>query len=313
MTNNTQRKKLMEEFLAWKNEIREITRDIVERRDFAGGRERLGEMLRAQPVRKFDTALDLRIEDKGGEVQGAVIKALHAIAQKKASVEDIVGIEFDISEHERQQKAENGYSQGIEITCYSRAAYDFLSASDADIRGECDASSTSWQGAFENIVSAGVDGMAEFLDVVHSIDNRGDYHNGIAPQAEGAGPDEFERDPVAYAEVLFNALEAVEYHRFMHDLALRLVLPHDMVVIVGEHDLPHVPRAFYRLKGSQDWPAAPARESEEEKARRRKEEKEREHAEYLENMRKVDELFARMDAEKNRKPSLVRRIFGRAK
>lgn len=249
MTVDTGRARLVDAFRAWKSEIFALTREIVDRRAFSSGKDELAAILKGLPTRHFDPVLAFRFSDEAGEIRQATNAAFRHAGYRPGMPETFTGLGFDLSAHERVVDAAGRFHQGIEISLYNHEVYDFLAAPDAEIASECNAVASTWQGAFAAIESAPISGMHDVLALAAAI-QRGDHHHygfkfGIATSGERTTV----RDPLAYAEVVFEALIAVEFHRFMHDYLPKLDLPHAMVVIVAEHDLIHVPHTHYRLAG----------------------------------------------------------------
>lgn len=88
---------------------------------------------------------------------------------------------------------------------------------------------------------------------------REDHHSyGYTVTEAGTDRETVSRNPLAWTEIVANAMIALEFHRFMHSLIPRLKVPHDMVAVIGNHDLPHVPTTHYRLNGyAQGWKLEP--------------------------------------------------------
>ncbi len=253
MTVDPERVRLIEEFRDWKKTIFTITQEIVERRAFADGKDHLAGVLKDLRVRAFDAVFGLRISDASGDIQRATELMFNIAHHRHGAIETFTGLEIDLSVHERARAADGRFVQGVELSLYQRSTYDFLARSDAEIAGEYNATASAWQGGFDALESTGLDGMQEVLAVVHAIPRGDDYYYGIVREP-------LDRDLVAYAEVVFDALIAVEFHRCMHDIVAALVLPQEMVVIVGEHDILSVPHTHYRRPGSPAWRSAPMRD-----------------------------------------------------
>jgi hypothetical protein len=250
MTVDSERARLIEAFRAWKSEIFALTREIVAQRAFSNGKDELAAILKDLPVRNFDPVLDLRISDGAGEIQRTTNAAFRHAGYQPGMPETFTGLGFDLSAHERAVDTAGGFHQGIEVSLYNRGVYDFLAKADAEIADECNAVGSAWQGAFDTIESAPIDGMHDVLALAATIPRGDHYHYGFVTEVTPTGTSTAAHEPLAYAEVVFNALIAVEFHRFMLDCLQKLDLPHSMVVIVAEHDLIYVPHTHYRLPGS---------------------------------------------------------------
>lgn len=249
MVAENERARLIDEFRAWKSGVFSLTREIVDRRAFANGKDQLTALLKDLPARNFDPVFTLRIGDEAGEIQRTTHAAFRHAGHQPGMPETFSGLGFDLSAHERAVDAAKRFNQGIEISLYNRGVYDFLAKSDAEITSECNAVGSAWQGAFDTLESAPIDGMRDVLALAAAIPRGDHYHYGFSTGVTASGGRTATSDPVAYAEVVFNALIAVEFHRFMHDHLPTLALPHGMVAIVAEHDLLFVPHTHYRLPG----------------------------------------------------------------
>lgn len=258
MVAENERARLIDEFRAWKSGVFSLTREIVDHRAFASGKDQLAAILKDLPVRSFDPVLALRISDEAGEIQRATHAAFRHAGYLPGMPETFTGLGFDLSAHERAIDTTKRFHQGIEISLYNRGVYDFLAKSDAEITSECNAVGSAWQGAFDTLESAPIDGMHDVLALAAAIPRGDDYRYGFSTGVTAAGERTATSDPVAYAEVVFNALIAVEFHRFMHDYLPTLALPHGLVAIVAEHDLLYVPHTHYRLPGPAVRERAPA-------------------------------------------------------
>jgi len=257
MPVDSERTKLIEEFRTWKSNIFNVTRQIVDQREFAKGKEHLAKTLKDMPIRDFDFVLDLRIGDERADVQRAISELFNAMEHNRGSIDQIVGLGIDISAHEQLGDARQGFTQGVDVSLYNRNIYDFLARSDEDIRRQCAAGSSEWQGNFDEVGAALIDGMHEVLAFKKSIIRGEHARYGFVVQDAGTPNEKVGRDAAPYTETLFDALVAVEFHRFVHELVPRLILPHDMVVIAGNHDMIYVPYTHYRMKGSPLWKGRP--------------------------------------------------------
>ena len=258
MSANSERAKLIEEFRAWKNNIFNVTRQIVDQREFAAGKEHLAKTLRDMPIRDFDFVLGLGIGDEKADIQRSISELFNAIEHDHGTIDQIVGLGIDISDHEQLGDAKHGFTQGVDVSLYNRNVYDFLVKSDEDIGLQYAATASKWQGGFDQVGVAEIDGMHEVLAFKRSI-VRGDHSRyGFVVQDAGTASEKVGRDAAPYTETIFNALVAVEFHRFIYELVPQLTLPHDMVVVAGNHDMIYVPHTHYRVKGSPDWKGRPA-------------------------------------------------------
>ncbi|MGQ3210970.1 hypothetical protein [Shinella sp.] len=249
MTMDSERARLIEAFRAWKSEIFALTREIVAQRAFSNGKDELAAILKDLPVRNFDPVLDLRISDEAGEIPRTTNAAFRHAGYQPGMPETFTGLGFDLSAHERAVDAAGRFHQGVEVSLYNRGVYDFLAKTDAEIADECTAVGSAWQGAFDAIESAPIGGMHDVLALAGTIPRGDHYQYGFVTEVTPTGASTAAHEPLAYAEVVFNALIAVEFHRFMRDCLANLDLPHSMVVIVAEHDLIYVPHTHYRLPG----------------------------------------------------------------
>lgn len=262
MSVNPERVKLIEEFRAWQGSIFNVTRQIVDQREFAAGKEHLAKTLKDMPIRDFDFVLELRIGDEKADVQRTMAELFNALEHDQGSIGQIVGLGIDISDHEQLGDAKRGFTQGVDVSLYNSNIYDFLAASDEDISRQYAATASEWQGNFERVDVAEIDGMHDVLAFKRSI-VRGDHSRyGFVVQDAGTPYEKVGRDAAPYTETVFNALVAVEFHRFIYELVPRLTLPHDMVVIAGNHDMIYVPFTHYRAKGSPGWKSRPAPKTE---------------------------------------------------
>jgi len=258
MSVNPERAKLIEEFRAWQSSIFNVTRQIVDQREFAAGKEHLAKTLKDMPVRDFDFVLELGIGDERADIQRSISELFNALEYDRGGIDHIVGLGIDISDHEQLGDAKRGFTQGVDISLYNRNIYDFLARSDEDRRLQYAGSASKWQGNFDQVGVAEIDGMHDVLAFKRSI-VRGDHARyGFVVQDAGTPHEKVGRDAAPYTETIFNALIAVEFHRFVHELVPRLTLPHDMVVIAGNHDMIYVPFTHYRAKGSPLWKGRPA-------------------------------------------------------
>ena len=258
MPVNAERVKLIEEFRAWQRNIFNVTRQIVDQREFAAGREYLAKTLKDMPLRDFDFVLELRIGDERADIQRSISELFNALEHDRGTIDQIVGLGIDISDHEQLGDATRGFTQGVDISLYNRNIYDFLAKSDDDIGREYARTASKWQGNFDEVDVALIDGMHDVIAFRKSI-VRGDHsRSGFVVQDAGTPHEKVGRDAASYTETVFNALVAVEFHRFVHETVPRLVLPHDMVVIAGNHDMIYVPVTHYRAKGSPQWKSHPA-------------------------------------------------------
>lgn len=258
MSVNPERVKLIEEFRAWQSSIFNVTRQIVGQGEFAAGKEHLAKTLKDMPIRDFDFVLELRIGDERHDIQRSISELFNALEHDRGGIDHIVGLGIDISDHEQLGDAKRGFTQGVDISLYNRNVYDFLARSDDDIRHEYAGSASKWQGNFDQVGVAEIDGMHDVLAFKRSI-VRGDHARyGFVVQDAGTPQEKVGRDAAPYTETIFNALIAVEFHRFVHELVPRLTLPHDMVVIAGNHDMIYVPHTHYRAQGSPLWKGRPA-------------------------------------------------------
>ncbi len=252
----SERQRLMEEFRTWEKEIFALSEQIIRSRAFAQGKARLAEMLAENPCRDFDVALKLHLSDSDGDIQKTIDALFRTYAAGGNDPAAITGLGIDLSEHAQGGSLEHGYVQGVEINLYSKQCFDFLGSTDAELVAIYSTYGTPWQGGFEDIETADFDGMHDMVALERQHPVQGYERMGVV--IENEGPDEqVRRSEVAYARTLANALVAVEFHRFMHDLIPHLRLPHNMVIIVAEHDMLHIPQTHYRAAGAPGWQMEP--------------------------------------------------------
>lgn len=248
---NEERKALIEEFQNHKHSVFDITRKVIQQREFSDGKEYIRKHLLDFPCREFDFFLNEKFSDPNNEIQ----KTIDIILMRhKDNLHRFSGLGFDLSDHAKSQDVSRVQYQGIEISLYNSNAYDFNSASDQELNKQCDSRQNEWQGQFDEVEEAYFAGADNYLKASATSKNCCDLNYGIASGNRSDGLIEYGRDPIAWTHIIFEALVAVEFHRFMHEVIPTLCVPHDMVFVIGEHDLLFVPHTFYRAKGSQWQP-----------------------------------------------------------
>jgi len=189
---------------------------------------------------RFDAALDLKITLHFDDLLDFMSNLASGVSQP----EKIRAVGFDLSAHAIYENEDGICDQGIEVNLYSEDVYDFLNASDEELRTQCESAFSDWQGKFMEIDTFPLRGLGAIAKQFHDYQTSPQNNvSGIIETANGAQV----VDPVAIARHVAKLLVAIEYHRFMSEFVDQVEVPSSMVFIIGEHDEFEVPIVFYRV------------------------------------------------------------------
>lgn len=169
---------------------------------------------------------------------------ISSMASSVSNPEKIKAVGFDLSAHAIYETEDGICDQGIEVSLYSEDTYDFLLASDDELKLQCESVASDWQGAFMQIDTFALKGLGRIARQFHEHAIRSHNNDlGILQTPEG----KYTVDPVAIARHVAKLLVAVEYHRYMAAFVEQVEVPSEMIFIIGEHDEIEVPIVFYRV------------------------------------------------------------------
>jgi len=213
---------------------------LICQKRFAEAKAKYSAVLESVNDGRFDAALELEITSHFDEL----LEFMSNLASGVSHPEKIRAVGFDLSAHAIYENEDGICDQGIEVNLYSEDVYDFLNASDDELRTQCESAYSDWQGKFMEIDTFALRGLGSIAKQFH------DYQT--SPQNNASGTLETANgiavvDPVAIARHVAKLLVAVEYHRFMSEFVDQVEVPSSMVFIIGEHDELEVPIVFYRV------------------------------------------------------------------
>ncbi len=212
---------------------------LIRQKRFDEARTKYATVLESMGVQDFSAALDLKITT----AHDVLLECMSAMAGSVAEPEKIRAVGFDLSAHVIYQDENGALNQGVEVSLFSQDVYDFSSASDEDLRNQCESSASDWQGNFIEINSLGLEGLGEIAQQFQIYAQNHGYHTGVLESESGVSI----VDPLVIARHVAKLLLAIEYHRYMAEFVAEVEVPSEMIFIIGEHDEIEVPIVFYRV------------------------------------------------------------------
>lgn len=216
---------------------------LIREKRFAEARQKYCAVLESMDTDQFNAALSLKITTP----HDSLLDCMSEMASKVSEPEKIRAVGFDISAHVIYTDQNGRLSQGIEVSLYSEDVFDFINASDARLRLQCEATASEWQGAFMDIESCGLDGLGS---LAQQFSDHAQHQNNLQGIIVGENGSVIV-DQVAIARHIAKLLLAIEYHRYMAEFVSEVEVPSEMVFIIGEHDEIEVPIVFYRVGQAQ--------------------------------------------------------------
>lgn len=254
MEELSERRRLIEELRIWEKDVFAVTQKIVDQQAFCEGKAHFTAMLQDLPVRDFDRVLDLHISDDLGYVPKEIDAVIGQYQFNGGAVDALGALAICMSAHGDITDADGRRFQNVELSLFTHDYFDFLGAPDADLASFV--RQGDWLGEFVEEGEISVDGMHDMLILASELYTVNREYRAFL--VEDAGAEEVvARNEFAFARVVSNALVAVEFHRFAHALLPQLSLPREMIVVIGQHDLLHVPYTHYRLAANQKWSSNP--------------------------------------------------------